>query len=185
MRFGSIFSIKNLILACLVVLPSILIAGGFKVAVDIGGPTIKLDDKTENLTEGAIDSLKILSKQFDVYFLSYCKLPMENKIRELFRKNQIQDIIPEEKWIFVRDRADKATQMVERKIKLLIDDDRSGQIQGPIMGKSFVEEDKVIPLEFLQFDLESKQPWQDVFSELKKRGYISVTPVFIGGIPQE
>jgi hypothetical protein len=183
MRFLPIFSKRYFILACFIIFSNL--AGAFKIAVDIGGPTIKLDDKTENLTEGAIESLKILSKQFEVYFLSYCKLPMENKIRDLFKKNRIQDIIPEDRWIFVRDRADKATQMVERKIKVLIDDDRSGQIQGPMIGKFFIDGQEQVALEFLQFDLTSPHPWQDVFLELKKRGYISEVPIFKDGIPQE
>lgn len=187
MPFFSLISIRNITLTCFILLSHALFAEGLKIAVDIGGPTLKhtlSHNEKGDFTEGAIESLKILSKQFDVYFLSYAGSLMESKIRNAFKLKGIEAIIPEDKWIFVRDRADKATQMVEKKIRLLIDDYTTGEVSGPIMGKSFVEEDKVIPLEFVLFDLESKHPWQDVFSELKKRGYISVMPTFIDGIPQ-
>lgn len=179
MRFPSIISRWSIIIGFLFIFPNYLLAGNFKVAVDIGGPTLQEFE----FVKGAIESLKILARQFDVYFLSYCGEKVEQKCRLPFEEEKIFEFIPRKKWIFVRDRLHKADEMVARKIKLLIDDDKSQVIEKSLIGRSFDEDGKQVPLEFMLFDVNSPNPWEEVFLKLQTKGYISKMPLFKDGVP--
>jgi hypothetical protein len=179
----SMFMKLKLFLSVILLFNQFAFAGGIKIAVDIGGPTINLKDN-KSIMKGAKESLQILSRSYDVYFLSYCGERMEAETRKKLIENEIQLIIPEEKWIFVRTRPAKAEAMVENKIRLLIDDDRHGVIKEAVLKESFQEGGETIPLEFIPFDIEAAHPWQDVFSELQIRKFLTDLPEFSDGIPQ-
>lgn len=166
---------KYIILVLSVILSAYINAADIekiKIAVDIGGPTLRLEPEEEgNLTKNAVESLRALNQAYDVYFLSYCGEKMEAKTRANLSKHKVDSLIPEAKWIFVRNRPDKAKVMVERNIRLLIDDDRKGQIKDAV---------EAAGLQFVLFNLESRNPWQDVFIELKntsqRSGYMHALP---------
>lgn len=102
-----------------------------KIAIDVGGVLLEKKDRNGADTNfdvddvkwlpGALDAVKKLKDLYDVYILSFCGKKTEMETREALRKFVAQDV-PEDKWIFTRNRAHKAPRMLENGIDILIDD---------------------------------------------------------------
>lgn len=71
---------------------------------------------------GALDSLRSLCETHTVYLLSFCGLKTETATRERLRAAGVADWLPEERWLFCRNRKHKPRLMKEHGIELLIDD---------------------------------------------------------------
>ena len=104
-----------------------------RIASDIGGVLLEgvKDASTtdgedygshSSLLPGALDGLRGLTIDYDVWLLSYCGESMEAKTRAALRAFGIADIVPEERWRFTRTRPDKVVVMKAEGISLLIDD---------------------------------------------------------------
>lgn len=72
----------------------------------------------------ALQALNTLSQEFDLYIVSYCKEPREISSRVNLRRFGIDQVIPEERWKFVRKRVEKARICQEEKLDALVDDRR-------------------------------------------------------------
>jgi hypothetical protein len=102
-----------------------------RLAIDVGGVLIAKKDpngadtnfETVQWLEGALDAVKELSKQYDLYSLSFCGKKTEQETRDALRSECI-DSIPETNWIFTRKREHKVVRMKELNIPILIDDTR-------------------------------------------------------------
>jgi len=105
-----------------------------KLAIDVGGVLIEKKDRSgpdtnfdlDNVKwiDGALDAVRILSQNYDLYILSFCGKRTEMETREALR-SKIAKWIPEEKWIFTRKREHKVDQMQKHGITWLIDDTAS------------------------------------------------------------
>ena len=102
------------------------------IGIDIGDVAVQKGTEYENDTgqymvefmDDFLESIKILSESNNIlYFISYCGNRREKQIRDFFqRTKKILDYIPEERWIFVRDKMDKAPICIQHKITVMIDD---------------------------------------------------------------
>jgi 5'(3')-deoxyribonucleotidase len=100
-----------------------------RLAIDVGGVLIAKKDQSgadTNFDEvkwlpGALESVKELSKHFDLYILSFCGKKTEQETRDALR-SEVLPYIPESKWIFTRKREHKVLRMQELSIDILIDD---------------------------------------------------------------
>lgn len=72
--------------------------------------------------EGALETIARLSTQYELFIISYCQESMESKSRSALRAYGIDQWIDEKRWVFVRDRADKAQVCLENAIDYMIDD---------------------------------------------------------------
>jgi len=105
-----------------------------RVASDIGGVILEgakdgsttagedYDGAHSSLLPGALDGLRALATEYEVWLLSYCGESMEDKTRAKLRSCGVADIVPEERWRFTRTRPDKAVVMKAEGISILIDD---------------------------------------------------------------
>jgi ribonuclease Z len=102
------------------------------IAVDIGGVVYGArhgagDNTADHDAEaasipGALDGLRALAAQYEVYLLSFCGAATEERTRARLRADCVAALVPEERWVFTRTRGDKAKEMRERGIALLLDD---------------------------------------------------------------
>lgn len=102
-----------------------------KIAIDVGGVLIEKKSKYGADTNfdiddikwmpGALEAVKTLSQIYDVYILSFCGKKTEKETRLALRK-EVSIHVPENKWIFTREREYKVDRMKEYNITTLIDD---------------------------------------------------------------
>jgi hypothetical protein len=102
-----------------------------KIAIDVGGVIIEKKDRNGADTNfdahnvkwipGALNAIRRLSLRFDVYILSFCGKKTEQETRAALRQG-IRDVVPEDKWIFTRERRHKVDRMKELDITTLVDD---------------------------------------------------------------
>jgi len=102
-----------------------------KIAIDVGGVLIEKKHKNGADTNfdindikwmpGALDAVKILHEMYDLYILSFCGKRTEKETRLALRK-EVAQFIPENKWIFTRERIYKIDRMKEYGITTLVDD---------------------------------------------------------------
>jgi ribonuclease Z len=104
-----------------------------RIASDIGGVLLEgvKDASTTDgedygahsaLISGALDGLRTLSAEYEVWLLSYCGEHMEAKTRAALQAFGVADIVPEERWRFTRTRPEKTVVMRAENISLLVDD---------------------------------------------------------------
>ena len=103
-----------------------------KIASDIGGVLLQSKFAADGDTadheaeatwlDGALDGLRGLTATHTVYLLSFCGKKTEMATRERLRAADVHTWLPEERWLFCRDRKHKPRLMVEHGIQLLIDD---------------------------------------------------------------
>lgn len=106
-----------------------------KIAVDVGGVIIKKDysdvSKEDTLIAGvefaqifenAHQVMKDLSEKHELWILSFAGANREVQTKQILRKHKFNEIIPEERWIFVRSRREKLPAMRQYNLDLLIDD---------------------------------------------------------------
>lgn len=104
-----------------------------RIAVDIGNviyQSVKVSDSADHVMEdstvevkGAFNSLSLLKKNnFDMWLLSYCGEKTEMATRERLLADKVDQIVPEERWMFCRDRTLKPELMKQNQLELLIDD---------------------------------------------------------------
>ena len=103
-----------------------------KVASDIGGVLLQsryaADGNTADHSadaewlEGALDGLRSLTESHIVYLLSFCGKKTEDATRERLKTAGVHIWLPEERWLFCRNRKHKPILMKEYGIELLIDD---------------------------------------------------------------
>ena len=103
-----------------------------KIASDIGGVLLQskfdADGETADHSgdamwlDGALDGLRSLTESHTVYLLSFCGLKTELKTRERLKEAGVHTWLPEERWLFCRNRKHKPRLMKENDIELLIDD---------------------------------------------------------------
>ena len=103
-----------------------------KIASDIGGVLLQSKFAADGDTadheaeatwlDGALDGLRSLTATHTVYLLSFCGKKTEMATRERLLTAGVQAWLPEERWLFCRDRKHKPRLMVEHGIQLLIDD---------------------------------------------------------------
>ena len=87
-------------------------------ASDIGGVIL-----TDMMIEpDALDGLRALASAGTLYLLSFCGKATENTTREILIEMGVDEIVPVERWIFVRNRKHKAREMRRLGISVLIDD---------------------------------------------------------------
>jgi len=101
------------------------------IAIDVGG--VLIEKKRQNGKDtnfdiddikwvpGALNAVQTLCKKYDVYILSFCGKKTENETRQALRK-EVAKYIPENKWLFTREREHKIDKMKALNIDLLIDD---------------------------------------------------------------
>ena len=102
-----------------------------KIAIDVGGVIIEKKNQFGQDTNfdidnikwvpGALQALEKLSKIYDVYILSFCGKKTEAETR-LALKKEVAQLIPEDKWIFTREREYKIDRMKTHGITTLVDD---------------------------------------------------------------
>ena len=102
------------------------------IASDIGGVLLASKFRADGDTadheaeaewlEGGLEGLRGLTATHTVYLLSFCGLKTELATRERLRSAGVQTWLPEERWLFCRDRKHKPRLMKEHGIELLIDD---------------------------------------------------------------
>lgn len=102
-----------------------------KIAIDVGGVIIEkkfrngadtnFDINNIEWIPGALSAIERLSQRYDVYILSFCGRKTEAETRLALRK-EVAKYIPEEKWIFTREREYKIDRMKTHGISLLVDD---------------------------------------------------------------
>jgi ribonuclease Z len=108
-------------------------ASRIRVASDIGGvilegvadaSTTAGEDygETSVMLVDALDGLRALASEFDVFLLSYCGQNTEAKTRVRLRDLGVSDVVPETRWRFTRTRPEKAVVMKAEGIALLVDD---------------------------------------------------------------
>lgn len=78
--------------------------------------------KDVDLIEGALGGLEHLSKRYTLFIVSFCKEKMEAASRKKLRLAGVLAWIPEERWVFVRDRKDKVKVLKKYGMAGLIDD---------------------------------------------------------------
>ncbi len=103
-----------------------------KIASDIGGVLLqsKFDADGETADHsgdaawlpGALEGLRSLTEKHTVYLLSFCGLKTELLTRERLKAADVHTWLPEERWLFCRNRKHKPRLMKENGIELLIDD---------------------------------------------------------------
>lgn len=105
-----------------------------RLAIDIGGVIIKkdynrpnqdtaiLDEYNVRFFEDSYDVIKELSEYYELYILSFCGRRREEQSRVALRIGGYNRLIPEDKWLFVRNRLDKLDSMLDNGIDILIDD---------------------------------------------------------------
>ena len=103
-----------------------------KIASDIGGVLLEGRHAADGGTADheaeaawlpdALTSLRSLTETHEVYLLSFCGKKTEDLTRERLRAAGVQAWLPEERWLFCRDRKHKPRLMKENGIELLIDD---------------------------------------------------------------
>ena len=102
-----------------------------KIAIDVGGVLIEKKNRYGADTNfdldnvkwlpGALDAVRTLSESYDVYILSFCGKKTEWETRQALKK-EVLEFIPENKWIFTREREHKVDRMKEHGITTLVDD---------------------------------------------------------------
>lgn len=102
------------------------------IASDIGGVLLQSrfaadGDTADHSAEatwldGALESLRGLTEAHTVYLLSFCGKKTEDATRERLRAAGVHTFLPEERWLFCRDRKHKPRLMKEHGIQLLFDD---------------------------------------------------------------
>jgi hypothetical protein len=70
----------------------------------------------------ALISLQALSSKYTVYLLSFCGKRTEDLTRERLRLANVHSWLPEERWLFCRNRNHKPLLMKAHGIEVLIDD---------------------------------------------------------------
>lgn len=103
-----------------------------KIASDIGGVLLQskyaadgdtADHEAEaSWLDGSLEGLRGLTASHTVYLLSFCGKKTEMATRERLRAADVHTWLPEERWLFCRDRKHKPRLMAEHGIQLLIDD---------------------------------------------------------------
>ena len=103
-----------------------------KIASDIGGVLLQSKFAADGDTadheaeatwlDGALDGLRGLTTTHTVYLLSFCGKKTEMATRERLHAAGVHEWLPEERWLFCRDRKHKPRLMAEHGIQLLIDD---------------------------------------------------------------
>jgi hypothetical protein len=103
-----------------------------KIASDIGGVLLQskfdADGETADHSgdaawlDGALEGLRSLTETHIVYLLSFCGLKTELLTRERLKAAGVHTWLPEERWLFCRNRKHKPRLMKENGIELLIDD---------------------------------------------------------------
>lgn len=103
-----------------------------KIASDIGGVLLESKFRADGDTAdheatatwlpGALEGLRSLTASHTVYLLSFCGKKTEDATRERLRAADVHTWLPEERWLFCRDRKHKPRLMKEHGIELLIDD---------------------------------------------------------------
>ncbi len=103
-----------------------------KIASDIGGVLLQSKFAADGDTadheaeatwlDGALDGLRGLTATHTVYLLSFCGKKTETATRERLHAAGVAEWMPEERWLFCRDRKHKPRLMKEHGIELLIDD---------------------------------------------------------------
>ncbi len=103
-----------------------------KIASDIGGVLLASRHGAEGDTadheaaaswiDGALDGLRSLTTTHTVYLLSFCGKKTEDATRARLKEAGVHTWLPEERWLFCRDRKHKPRLMREHGIELLIDD---------------------------------------------------------------
>lgn len=145
-----------------------------KIAIDVGGVLIEkgangvateedtvFDPTNVNWVEGAIDAIRALATPANtLYILSFCGKKREAETVEQLLAAGIQKWIPQENWIFVRNRRLKAGQMVEHEIDVLVDDTAEVVNTCRAIGKRVIH--------FRGHGSDSAATWGDVARLLKK-----------------
>jgi hypothetical protein len=103
-----------------------------KIASDIGGVLLAGRHAAEGDTadheaeaswlDGALEGLRGLTATHTVYLLSFCGKKTEDATRARLKAADVHTWLPEERWLFCRDRKHKPRLMKEHNIELLIDD---------------------------------------------------------------
>jgi hypothetical protein len=103
-----------------------------KIASDIGGVLLQSKFAADGDTadheaeatwlDGALEGLRGLTATHTVYLLSFCGKKTEMATRERLLAAGVAEWLPEERWLFCRDRKHKPRLMAEHGIQLLIDD---------------------------------------------------------------
>lgn len=99
-----------------------------RIAIDIGGVILDIHNNSDEslLMLNTIDYLNKLKNKYDLYLLSFCGKKTEQETRTVLKNiHNIDSIIDESKWIFVRKTKNKKVEMINHNIKLLIDDRKS------------------------------------------------------------
>lgn len=103
-----------------------------KIASDIGGVLLTSRFNADGNTadheasaswlEGALEGLQSLTTTHEVYLLSFCGKKTEDATRARLKEAGVDTWLPEERWLFCRDRKHKPRLMKAHGIELLIDD---------------------------------------------------------------
>lgn len=91
-----------------------------RIAIDIGGVLCPKD--IDGFMPGAIEAIIELAKKHELWILSFCGKTRELESRTFLLANNVNIIIPENNWIFVKKPTLKANKMKELNLDILIDD---------------------------------------------------------------
>lgn len=102
-----------------------------KLAIDVGGvliekktkygPDTNFDVNDTKWLPGSLEAIKTLCQIYDVYILSFCGKRTELETRQALRK-EVASYVPENKWIFTREREYKVDRMKSHGLSILVDD---------------------------------------------------------------
>ena len=80
--------------------------------------------ETAQLFSGVKEIIRLLaeSKKYELFILSYCQKDTETRTIKILEANEINLFIPQENWIFVSKRNQKAIVCQEKNFDIMIDD---------------------------------------------------------------
>ncbi|KAI3633094.1 hypothetical protein MIR68_009169 [Amoeboaphelidium protococcarum] len=136
------------------------------IASDIGGVIVESNRRTQNsdhdisretsLVKNSVEALTAMAEAgYKLYLLSYCGEATEKKTIDFLLGNKVDQIVPQERWLFCRSRSDKVQLMQQHGIQMLIDDTAT------IIGKV-----RDAGLEGLHFGQEDTGNWSKVLQKL-------------------
>ncbi|KAI3632449.1 hypothetical protein MIR68_009555 [Amoeboaphelidium protococcarum] len=138
------------------------------LASDIGGVIVESNRRTQtsdhdisretSLVKNSVEALTAMAEAgYKLYLLSYCGEATERKTRDFLLNNKVDQVVPQERWLFCRSRSDKVQLMQQHGIQLLIDDTASiiGQVRDA-------------GLEGLHFGQEDTGNWSKVLQKLNR-----------------
>jgi hypothetical protein len=106
----------------------VILSFAMKIAIDVGGVLIDMSGEDTNFDPNAVvwmpralEAIKALSTQHELYILSFCGRRREMETRVALR-HKVLDSIPEKRWFFTRHRLAKRRVMRQLKLDVLVDD---------------------------------------------------------------